>query len=77
MDMLIYNYIYYNYCNNRGRLRMRGFSMRKKLVFLFIIFIFTFMFGITNVNAADPVVQVGDKTYTSMGAALNKLQLLY
>lgn len=47
--------------------------MRKKLVFLFIIFIFTFMFGITNVNAADPVVQVGDKTYTSMGAALNKV----
>ena len=47
--------------------------MKKKLIFIFLIFIYTFMFSIINVYAADPVVQVGDKTYTSMGAALNKV----
>ena len=43
--------------------------MKKKL-FLLLIFIYTFMFGITNVSAADPVVKIGDKTYTSMNNAI-------
>ena len=43
--------------------------MKKKL-FLLLIFIYIFMFGITNVSAADPVVKIGDKTYTSMNNAI-------
>ena len=43
--------------------------MKKKL-FLLLLFIYIFMFGITNVSAADPVVKIGDKTYTSMNNAI-------
>ena len=46
--------------------------MKKNI--LFILILFSFVFIPLRVNAApEPVVQIGDKTYTSMSAALSKV----
>ena len=45
--------------------------MKKKILILFLIFTYILVFGITKVNAADPVVKIGTKTYNSLSSAIN------